>query len=187
VEWINRWINVGEQHPVSTTPNVIGTVATMELRQTNPNENQFGARLRAISLLAQAATIPSGSRVTTTWSYRFPRTIAPPTKCGWPTMIVGRANGSGMRTLPRNLATTPSASMAGARSDRAHRRPNLLYRSARAGGWGGDSLALSWKLNDTNNPANGSDAYIISGSVLTPYSAPRIHRRSIAQRPRRGV
>src|SRR5690606_19055804 len=34
---------------------------------------------------------------------------------------------------------------------------------------GGDNLAVSWKLNDTSNPANGNGDYIIPGSVLSPW------------------
>lgn len=36
-------------------------------------------------------------------------------------------------------------------------------------GGGGDNLAVSWKLNDTTDPPNGSTAYIIPGSFLSPW------------------
>jgi len=36
-------------------------------------------------------------------------------------------------------------------------------------GGGGDNMAVAWKLNDTTNPTNGSDADIIPGSVLSPW------------------
>jgi len=37
-------------------------------------------------------------------------------------------------------------------------------------GGGGDNLSVSWKLNDTNPPANGSGDFIIQGESLSPWA-----------------